>query len=145
MNGLEQMEAIRNGRIDRAPIQGTLGFDLVEVGDSHAVFSCVPGEQHLNPAGTVHGGLAATLLDSAMGCAVHTTLPEGGAYGTLEMKVNLVRAITPATGEIRSEGTVVHRGSQVATAEARLVRAEDGKLLAHATCTCLIIPAAGAR
>ena len=103
------------------------------------MFSCVPGEQHLQPRRHVHGGLAATLLDSAMGCAVHTTLPEGGSYGTLEMKVNLVRAITAATGEMRSEGEVVHRGSKVATAEARLVRAEDGKLLAHATSTCLIM------
>ena len=139
MSGLEFIGAIRDGDLPPAPIQDLLGFDLVEASEGRTVFACVPEERHYNPIGVVHGGVAATLLDSAMGAAVHTTLPQGNAYSTLETKFNLVRAITAETGEIRAEGVVVHRGSRVATAEGRITRVSDGKLLAHGTSTCLVI------
>jgi uncharacterized protein (TIGR00369 family) len=102
------------------------------------VFAAEPGEQHYNPIGVVHGGLAATLLDSAMGAAVHSTLPQGSAYVTLEVKLNLVRAITAATGRVLAEGKVIHRGKTVATVEGTLRSEEGGALLAHGTSTCLI-------
>jgi uncharacterized protein (TIGR00369 family) len=132
------MRAIRDGRLPKARIQDLLGFDLVEVGEGHAVFRLETRPELTNPLGTVHGGIAMTLIDSATGCAVHTTLEEGGAYGTLETKVNLVRAIKVDTGALLAEGTVVHRGSRVATAEARVTGEADGKLYAHGTSTCLI-------
>jgi uncharacterized protein (TIGR00369 family) len=138
MTGLEAMHAIKAGDAPAAPIGELLGFDLVEVGEGHASFELAPAERHYNPLGTVHGGIHATLLDSAMGCAVHTTLAEGEAYTTLELKVNFVRAITEATGRVLATGSVIHRGGRVATAEARLVD-EDGRLLAHGTSTCLIM------
>jgi uncharacterized protein (TIGR00369 family) len=103
-----------------------------------AVFECNPGEQHYNPIGVVHGGLAMTLLDSAMGCCVHTRLPPGTGYTTLEVKVNLVRPITIKTGLIRATGKVIHFGGRTATAEARLEDAA-GKLFAHGTTTCIIL------
>jgi len=128
------------GRIPRPPMACLLGFDLVEVGDGYAVFECRPGEQHYNPIGVVHGGLACTLLDSAMGCSVNSTLAAGMAYTTLELKVNLVRPLTMNTGLVRCEGRIVHRGSRTATADGRLIDAA-GKLYAHATTTCIIFPA----
>ena len=94
-----------------------LGYRLTQVGEGLAVFECEPGEQHYNPIGVVHGGLAMTLLDSAMGCCVHTRLPAGTGYTTLEVKVNLVRAITAKTGTIRATGKVIHFGGKTATAE----------------------------
>jgi uncharacterized protein (TIGR00369 family) len=121
-----------------APVAELVGFDLVELGDGRASFELDPGERHYNPLGTVHGGIAATLLDSAMGVAVHTTLHEGETYTTLELKVNYVRAITQDTGPVVATGSVIHRGGRVATAEARLTDA-DGRLLAHGTSTCLIM------
>jgi uncharacterized protein (TIGR00369 family) len=121
-----------------APIAELVGFDLVELGEGRASFALDPAERHYNPLGTVHGGIAATLLDSAMGVAVHTTLDEGETYTTLELKVNFVRAITEATGRVVATGSVVHRGRRVATAEARLTD-EDGRLLAHGTSTCLVM------
>ena len=139
MSGLDFIAAIRDGDLPPAPIQDLLGFDLVEASEGRTVFACTPHERHYNPIGVVHGGVAATLLDSAMGAAVHTTLPQGSAYSTLETKFNLTRAITGETGEIRAEGVVVHRGSKVATAEGRIVRVSDGKLVAHGTSTCLIL------
>ena len=138
MTGLELMHAIVSGDAPAPPIAELVGFDLVEVGEGHASFSLDPAERHYNPLGTVHGGIAATLLDSAMGCAVHTTLGEGENYTTLELKVNFVRAITEATGRVVAAGSVIHRGGRVATAEARLTD-EDGRLLAHGTSTCLIL------
>ena len=108
------------------------------MGDGLAVFECEPAEQHYNPIGVVHGGLAMTLLDSAMGCCVHTRLPAGTAYTTLEVKVNLVRAITAKTGLIRATGKVIHLGGKTATAEGRLEDAA-GKLYAHGTTTCIIL------
>lgn len=120
-----------------APIAELVGFDLVELGEGRASFAMDPAERHYNPLGTVHGGIAATLLDSAMGCAVHTTLEANETYTTLELKVNFVRAITEATGRVVAEGAVIHRGRRIATADARLTD-EEGRLLAHATCTCLL-------
>src|SRR5262245_11611175 len=138
MAGIEFLRAIRDRRLPAPPIARLLGFDLVEVEPGHAVFEVTPGEQHYNPIGVVHGGLAMTLLDSAMGCAVQTHMPAGGGYTTLEAKTNLVRPITSETGTLRAIGKLVHLGKRVATAEGRL---EDkaGKLYAHATTTCLIL------
>jgi uncharacterized protein (TIGR00369 family) len=141
MAGIDFLRALRDGRLPVAPIQELLGFPLIEVDEGRTVFSADPGEQHYNPIGVVHGGLAATLLDSAMGAAVHSTLSAGTRYTTLETKFNLVRAITAAGGEIRAEGSVVHRGSRAATAEGRVYRVGDGALLAHGTSTCLVIGA----
>ena len=138
-SGLDQMRAIRDGKHPAAPIQDLLGFDLAEVDEGRAVFTIEPDERHLNPLGTVHGGIAGTLIDSACGCAVHTTLPPGGGYTTLETSFNLVASIRPGDGELACEGKVVHRGSRVATAEARMTRVSDGRLVAHGTSTCMII------
>ena len=137
--GIDFLRAIRDGDLPPPPISVLLGFRLAEVDEGRAVFAAVPGEQHYNPIGVVHAGLAATMLDSAMGVAVHSTLPLGSGYTTLETKFNLVRPIDAATGEIRAEGTIVHRGGRVATADGRVTRASDGKLLAHGTSTCLIL------
>ncbi|HEX8647367.1 MAG TPA: PaaI family thioesterase [Thermoleophilaceae bacterium] len=139
MAGLDFLRAIRDGELPPPPISKLLGFSLADVEEGSAAFVATPGEQHFNPIGVVHGGLAATLLDSAMGVAVHTTLARGEAYTTLETKFNLVRPITLDAGEIRCDGHVVHRGGRVATAEGRLVRVSDSKLLAHGTSTCLIL------
>lgn len=136
--GLEFLRAIRDGRLPSPPMAELLGFRLVEVDPGHAVFEVLPGERHYNPIGVVHGGLAMTLLDSAMGCAVQTQVPAGAAYATLEAKTNLTRAITSATGKLRAIGKLVHMGSRVATAEARLVDGE-GRLYAHATTTCMVL------
>ena len=138
MSGIDFLRAIRDRRLPAPPIAELIGFRLVEVDTGHAVFELQPGEQHYNPIGVVHGGVAMTLLDSAMGCAVHTHMPAGGAYTTLEAKTNLVRAVTADTGTLRAIGKVVHLGSRVATAEGRLVDAA-GKLYAHATTTCLVL------
>jgi uncharacterized protein (TIGR00369 family) len=138
MGGLEFLQAIRDQELPPAPIQRLLDFSLVEADEGRVVFGAEPGEQHYNPIGVVHGGLAATLLDSAMGAAVHSTLPSGQGYTTLETKFNLVRPITVDTGSIRAEGKVVHRGRTVATADGEL-RDGAGKLLAHGTSTCLIV------
>jgi uncharacterized protein (TIGR00369 family) len=139
MLGIDFLRAIRDGDLPPAPIQNLMSFHLAEVDEGRVVFVAVPGEQHFNPIGVVHGGLAATLLDSATGAAVHATLAEGEGYTTLETKFNLVRPMTAGMGEVRAEGNVVHRGGRVATAEGRVTRA-DGKLLAHGTSTCMIVP-----
>jgi uncharacterized protein (TIGR00369 family) len=138
MSGIEFLRAIRDRRLPAPPIAELLGFRLVEVDSGHAVFEIQPGEQHYNPIGVVHGGIAMTLLDSAMGCAIHSHMPAGAAYTTLEAKTHLVRAVTADTGVLRAIGKAVHLGSRVATAEGRLVDAR-GKLYAHATATCLIL------
>jgi uncharacterized protein (TIGR00369 family) len=138
MAGIEFLRAMRDGKLPPPPIAQLLGFMLVEVEPGRAVFEVTPGERHYNPIGVVHGGLAMTLLDSAMGCSVQTQMPAGGGYTTLEAKTNLVRAITAETGLLRAIGKVVHVGKRIATAEARL---EDkaGKLYAHATTTCIVL------
>ena len=138
MSGIEFLRAIRDGRLPPPPIAQLMGFRLAEVEPGHAVFEVVPTEKHYNPIGVVHGGLAMTLLDSAMGCCVHTSLPAGSAYTTLEAKTNLVRPITSATGKLRAIGKVLHVGKRVATAEGRL-EDESGKLYAHATTTCIVM------
>ena len=138
MAGLDFLRAMRDGRLPHPPICALLGYTLTEVEPGHAVFEITAGERHYNPIGVVHGGIAMTLLDSAMGCAVQTKMPAGGGYTTLEAKTNLVRAITSETGRLRAIGKVLHAGKRVATAEARL---EDpsGKLYAHATSTCIVL------
>jgi len=138
MAGIDFLRAIRDRRLPAPPIAELLGFNLVEVEPGHAVFEVTPGEQHYNPIGVVHGGLAMTLLDSAMGCAVQTHMPAGGGYTTLEAKTNLVRPITAATGRLRAIGKVVHLGKRIATAEGRLEDAA-GKLYAHASSTCIVL------
>ena len=140
LSGLDHMRAIANGDIPAPPIARLLGFGVIEVEDGRAVFSAEPGEQHYNPIGVVHGGLAATLLDSAMGCAVHTTLEPGWSYGTLDLSARFVRPITVDTGRIVCEGVVVHRGGKTATTEGRVWAEETGKLLAHGTGSALLLP-----
>ena len=142
MSGMEYMRAIVAGEIPRPPIAWSLDFELAEVEEGRAAFTLTPREFHYNPIGVVHGGVAATLLDSAMGCAVHSLLPAGVGYTTLELKVNFLRAMTRDTGPVRAEGKVLHAGSRTALAEARLLD-ERGKLLAHATSTCLILRPGG--
>lgn len=136
-SGLEMMQAVLSGEIPHAAIAKTLDFLLIEVSDGRAVFQGTPGPGHLNPLGTIHGGWYATLLDSALGCAVHTKLPPGRGYTTAELGVNLVRAIGAKAPRVRAEGKVIHCGRQLATAEARLY-GPDGTLYAHATTTCLV-------
>ena len=135
--GLEQMQTMLNGQSPAPPISKTLDFILLEVSLGHAVFQGTPGPAHFNPLGGVHGGWYATLLDSALGCAVHSMLPVGRSYTTAELGVNLVKAITPKVQRVRAIGKVIHCGRQLATAEARLV-GPDGTLYAHATTTCLV-------
>jgi uncharacterized protein (TIGR00369 family) len=135
--GLEAMQAMLRAEIPYAAIAKTLDFVLMEVGPGRALFQGTPLARHLNPLGTVHGGWAATLLDSALGCSVHTMMPAGRAYTTAELSVNYVRAVTPKVPRVRAEGKVIHCGRQLATAEARLF-GPDGTLYAHATTTCLV-------
>jgi uncharacterized protein (TIGR00369 family) len=138
--GLEIMQALLRGELPYPPISETLGFSLIEVGEGHAVFQGAPQFKHYNPLGTVHGGWYATLLDSALGCAVQTKLPAGTGYTTAELGLNIVRAASDKTGPLRAIGKVIHSGRQMATAEARIV-GPDGKLYAHATTTCFIFDA----
>jgi uncharacterized protein (TIGR00369 family) len=136
-NGLETLQAIFSGELPTPPMGDTLGFVPIRIEHGLAVFQGKPDLRYYNPLGTVHGGWFAALLDSAMGCAVHSVLPAAKGYTTLELKVNLVRSLTDAVPLVRAEGTLVHSGRQVATAEGRIVGA-DRKLYAHATTTCLI-------
>jgi len=137
-NGLEFLGRIVSGELPQPPIAYTLGFDLVEVGEGRAVFAVTPEEWHYNPIGVVHGGLAATVLDSALGCAIHTMLPVGSGYTTVELSVNMVRPVSSTTGHLRAVAHVIHVGGRVATSEARLLDDND-KLYAHANATCLIL------
>lgn len=139
LSGLDFLRGIRDGRFPPAPIAHLLGFALSEVEEGRALFVGTPGFQLYNPIGSVHGGYIATLLDSCMSCAVHTTAPAGFGYTTVEIKVNFVRAVTDRTGPVRAEGRVINAGKRIGTAEGRLT-AKDGKLLAHGTATCLIFP-----
>lgn len=142
--GLEVFEAMFAGELPPAPMGGTLGFVPIRMERGLAIFQGRPGPEHYNPLGTVHGGWFAALLDSAVGCAVHSTLPAGKGYTTLELKVNIVRPLTDAMPRVRAEGRVVHAGRQVATADGKII-GPDGKLYAHASTTCLVFdhPAAG--
>ena len=137
-SGLEALREVFEGRLPPPPITETMGFTGVQVEEGKAVFEGEPAEYLYNPIGVVHGGFAMTLLDSAMGCAVHSTLKVGERYTTLEVKTNFVRPITLETGRVRCEGVVIHRGGTIATAEGKLIAIESGKLLAHGTTTCLI-------
>lgn len=135
--GLEIMQGLLSGELPYASIAKTLDFVLIEVGAGQAVFQGAPGLNHMNPLGTVHGGWFATLLDSALGCAIHTLMPPGRAYTTADLSVKLVKALTPKVQRVRAIGQVVHCGRQLATAEARLV-GPDGTLYAHASTACLV-------
>ena len=137
LSGLELMRAMLAGRLPYPPIARTLDFLLIEADDGRAVFQGTPGPAHLNPMGGIHGGWYATLLDSALGCAVHTKMPAGRGYTTAELSVNIVRAIGAKAQRVRAEGKVLHAGRQLATAEGRLY-GPDGTLYAHATTTCLV-------
>jgi len=138
--GLDFLQAIIDGKLPGPPIAQTLGFSLIEVEHGRAVFAGIPEQRHLNPIGTIHAGFAATLLDSAVACAVHSTLAKGEGYTTLELKLNLVRALTPDVGRVTAEGRIIHRGRTTATSEGSL-RDAAGRLYAHASTTCLIFPA----
>jgi uncharacterized protein (TIGR00369 family) len=137
MGGLPFLRAIPAGEQPPPPIAELMGFEPLEVEEGRALFVCTPAEYHHNPLGAVHGGLACTLLDSAMGCAVHTMLLAGIGYTTVELKVNFLRPITLQTGRLLCEGTTIHVGSRIATAAARLLDT-SGKLYGHATTTCMI-------
>ena len=137
LSGLAVFDAIFAGRLPGAPIARTLDFLPIRVEPGLAIFQGRPLQRHYNPLGSVHGGWFATLLDSALGCAVHSRLPPGKSYTTLEIKVNLVRALTVDVPRVRAEGKVIHLGGRTATAEARLV-GPDGRLYAHGTTTCLV-------
>ena len=136
-SGMEVFEAIFAGELPPAPIGETLDFVPIHMEPGAAIFQGRPQRRHYNPLGTVHGGWFATLLDSAVGCAVHSTLPAGKGYTTLELKVNMVRPLNDRVPVVRAEGKVIHAGRKVATAEGRII-GPDGKLYAHATTTCLI-------
>jgi len=139
LTGLEQLQRIVDGRFPAPPINKVFSYYLASVADGEAVFVGEPSADFLNPLGTVHGGWSATLLDSALACAVHATLAVGEGYTTLEFKINCVRAILPDSGELICAGKVVHRGRTTATSEATL-KDRDGRLYAHGTETCLIFP-----
>ncbi|MEW1905998.1 MULTISPECIES: PaaI family thioesterase [unclassified Streptomyces] len=139
MAGLDFLREIAAGRLPGPPVAALLGFTLEEVGDGRVVFSFEPAEEHYNPIGSVHGGVYATLLDSAAGCAVHSTLPRGTAYTSLDLSTRFLRPITIATGKVRAVGTVLTRGRRTSLAEAGLYDAED-RLLGHATSTCMLFP-----
>ena len=139
MTGMEYMRAIVSGQVPPPPIAVTMQLRPVEIEEGRAVFEGEPGEEHYNPIGVVHGGYAATLLDSALGCAVHTTLPAGIGYTSLGIEAKYVRPITRDTGRVLCEASVLYRGRKQATAEATLTAAETGKLLASGTATCMIL------
>jgi len=144
-SGIDALAAIGSGHWPSVPIGHTLDFVPIEAERGRIVFQGHPAPAHLNPMGVVHGGWIATLLDSALGCSVHSMLPAGKGYTTLELKVNYVRAVTPDSGPVRAEGKAIHVGGRTAIAEARLVDSA-GKLYAHGTTTCLIfdLPPSGA-
>jgi uncharacterized protein (TIGR00369 family) len=137
MSGLAFVQGLADGTLPLNTIAQTLGYDIAEAASGRVIVSAVPTDALLNPAGTVHGGFAATLLDSAMGLAIQSTLEQGISQTTLEFKISLVRPITPETGPIQAEGVVLSRGRRVGTAEGRLTD-RGGRLLAHGTTTCLI-------
>jgi len=139
MTGIEYMRAIVAGQMPPPPIAVTMRLRPVELDEGRVVFEGEPGEEHYNPIGVVHGGYASTLLDSALGCAVHTTLPAGVGYTSLGLEAKFVRPITRDTGRVLCEAKVLYRGRKQATAEAILTAADSGKLLASGTATCMIL------
>jgi uncharacterized protein (TIGR00369 family) len=139
MAGLDYVRAVQTGELPPPPIADVMNFRITELEEGRAVFVGEPGEEHYNPIGVVHGGYASTLLDSALGCSVHTTLPAGHSYTSQTIEVKFLRPITRDTGAVRAEAHVVHRGRKTATSEARLTSVDTGKLLATGTSTCLIL------
>ena len=137
LSGLEYMRQLLTGEREPSGMARLMNMRLVEVEEGRAVFAVEPDERHYNGLGIAHGGLAATLLDSALGCAINTVMPSGRVFTTLEMKINYVRPMRRETGEVRCEAVVLHAGSRVATAEGRIVDA-SGKLYAHGTATCML-------
>lgn len=137
LSGMQVFEAMLAGRLPPPPISQTLDFLILEAEPGRVVFQGQPLFRHYNPLGTVHGGWIATLLDSAVACAVHTTLPPGKSYTTVELKINYVRALTEDVPRVRAEGKVIHAGSRMGTSEGRLY-GPDGRLYAHASTTCFI-------
>jgi uncharacterized protein (TIGR00369 family) len=137
MSGLEFVQALVDGTLPHNTMAQTLSYEIVEAEKGRVVVTALPKDTHLNPAGTVHGGLAATMLDSCMGLAIQTLLDKGVGSTTLEFKISFVRPITPETGLIRAEATVINQGRRVGTAEGRVTDAK-GRLLVHGTTTCLI-------
>ena len=137
MSGLEFVQGLVSGSLPLNSMARTLGYDIVEASTGRVVVTAHPRDDHLNPGGTVHGGLAATLLDTCMGLAVHTQVAKGFGSTTLEFKISLMRAVTPGTGPVRAEGLVLTCGQRIGTAEGRLTDSQ-GRLLAHGTTTCLI-------
>ncbi|MFC5220322.1 PaaI family thioesterase [Streptomyces coerulescens] len=138
-SGLDFLRGVLSGRLPAPPIAATLGFTLEQVEFGHAVFVLAPGEEHYNPIGSVHGGVYATLLDSAAGCAVQSVLPAGTGYTSLDLSVKFLRQITVDTGKVRAVGTVLNHGRRTALAQAELLDSE-GRLLAHATSSCMLFP-----
>ena len=138
VSGITFLKALQSGELPQPPFAVLLGISITEVSEGRVVFTTEPSEYHYNPLGTVHGGVMATLLDSALGCAVQSMLPAGTSYTTLELKVNYLRPITTKTGTIYAEGKIIYVGGRIATAEGRLTDAE-GKLYAHGTTTCIIM------
>lgn len=139
LSGQELFDGISDGDLPMPTMGRSLAFHPVHIGSGTAVFEGTPTQDHLNPLGTVHGGYAATMLDSAMACAIHSTLPPRRGLTTIDLTINFVRPITPGTGAIRATGTLIHGGGRIATAEGRL-EDEDGKLLAHGLTTCMLFP-----
>lgn len=137
MSGLEYLQAIQRQQLPAPPIASLMGYDLTEVGHGRVVFVVSPDECHYNPLGVVHGGLLATVMDSAMACAIHTMLARGEGSTTIELHINYVRPVTTQTGLLRCEGEVIHRGGRIATAQGRVFD-QSGLLYAHGTTTCLI-------
>lgn len=139
MTGLQQLQAMLDGHLEPPSITATLDFIMTEASEGQATFVGNPSHKHLNPLGSVHGGYAATLLDSALGCAVHTTIAPGEGYTTVDLNIKYVRAVTPDTGPLTCSARIVHRGRSIATADATLTD-KDGKLYAHGSTTCMILP-----
>ena len=137
MSGLEFMQAMIDGKVPAPPITGTMGFLVTKVEKGYALAEAIPSFDYYNPIGSVHGGYAATLLDTVLGVSVHTMMEKGQGYTTLEFKISFIKAMTKDTGPVRAEGRVMSAGRRAATAEAHL-RDANGRLLAHATTTCLV-------
>ena len=138
MSGIEFLQAIQNGDLPAPPIAKMIGSELLEIEEGRALFGIQPDESHYNPIGTVHGGIASTILDSALACAIQSKLPTGQIYTTIQLNINLIRPITSETGYLHCEGKAIHVGRKLATAEARLTDA-NGKLYAHASTSCMVI------
>lgn len=139
MKGIDYLHAMKGGHLPPPPLMKTLDFSIEEIANGQVTFSFLPQEFHYNPIGTVHGGVISTLLDSVMGCALHSLLPQGVGYTTVELKVNFIKSVTMQSGVISATGKIIHQGKRTALTETRLVDA-NGVLYAHATSTCLILP-----